>query len=100
MYASHVLEYDLVRQVSQSITPIYPTSTYQHPKENDMDLPPFPFYPLFTQVRETMNQEIKIMPGVWSPSFIGESQHATATHVAKTENHKQSLDILRRDIRR
>lgn len=46
-----------------------------------------------------MNKE-EIMPGVWSPSFIGESQHETATHVVKTTSHAQSLERLRQDIRK
>jgi len=66
LYASHVLDYDLVRQV-----------------------------------REPLNK-IEIMKGVWNPSFIGETQHATATHVIDhaSTTHAQSLALLRADIQR
>jgi hypothetical protein len=47
-----------------------------------------------------MNREVEIMPGVWSPSFIGESQHATATHVVTLPSQAESLAHLRDDIRR
>lgn len=43
------------------------------------------------------------MKGVWHPSFIGESQHAAATHVAvdyAKATHAQALGVLRGDIQR
>eukprot|EP00624_Nannochloropsis_granulata_P002250 evm.model.NODE_21477_length_6047_cov_27.332561.2 len=66
LYASHVLDYDLVRQV-----------------------------------REPLNK-MEIFKGVWNPSFIGESQHATASHVIDhaSTTHAQSLALLRADIQR
>ncbi len=66
LYESHVLDYDLVRQV-----------------------------------RAPLNQ-IEVMKGVWNPSFIGESQHATATHVvdAARTPHARAVKLLRQDIQR
>lgn len=57
---------------------------------------------VYEQVREPLNSGVAIMKGVWDPSFIGESQHATATHVVPHEatTHAQALQILRRDIQR
>jgi myo-inositol-1-phosphate synthase len=43
-------------------------------------------YDLVRQVREEMD-DVEIMEGVWDPSFIGESQHETATHVVKGEDN-------------
>ncbi|KAL7440836.1 hypothetical protein ACHAXH_008982, partial [Discostella pseudostelligera] len=56
---------------------------------------------LVRQVRNDMDQ-LEIMAGVWDPSFIGESQHATATHVVSGEDNASTrtrLDRIRRDIR-
>lgn len=44
--------------------------------------------------------EVEVLKGVWAPSFIGESQHASATHVVSYATHRESLDHLRQDIRR
>ncbi len=55
---------------------------------------------LVRQVRGEMD-EMDIMEGVWDPSFIGESQHATATHVVSGEDNvstRTRLDRIRRDI--
>mmetsp|Transcript_20924 Transcript_20924/g.37783 ORF Transcript_20924/g.37783 Transcript_20924/m.37783 type:complete len:482 (+) Transcript_20924:28-1473(+) len=56
---------------------------------------------LVRQVREEMDRT-EIMEGVWDPSFIGESQHETATHVVSGEDNASSrtrLERIRRDIR-
>ena len=49
-------------------------------------------YDLVRQVREHMNNNVEIMRGVWDPSFIGESQHDTATHAIAPHNASSSLD--------
>lgn len=56
---------------------------------------------LVRQVREEMD-ETEVMAGVWDPSFIGESQHETATHVVKGDDDfstRTRLARIRRDIR-
>jgi len=58
-------------------------------------------YDLVRQVREEMNQ-VEIMRGVYDPSFVGESQHATATHIVTDEECPGPLakmKRIRRDIR-
>lgn len=58
-------------------------------------------YDLVRQVREEMDG-VEIMEGVWDPSFIGESQHETATHVVKGEDNASTrarVERIRRDIR-
>lgn len=63
-------------------------------------------YDLVRQVRGEMN-EMPIMKGVYDASFLGESQHATATHIVNpfdTEIGKQmtifdKVQHLRKDIR-
>jgi myo-inositol-1-phosphate synthase len=63
LYASRILDYDLVRQV-----------------QDEMD-------------------QLPIMPGVWDPDFIGDSQHPTALHgVEPGLSQSQKLDRLRADI--
>ncbi|CAM9915018.1 unnamed protein product [Sphacelaria rigidula] len=59
-------------------------------------------FDLVRQVQEEMDQTT-VMPGVWDPDFIGESQHATATHVVgdgPNDTQQRRLEILREDIRR
>ncbi|KAL9181375.1 hypothetical protein ACHAXT_010180 [Thalassiosira profunda] len=56
---------------------------------------------LVRQVREEMDGT-DVMPGVWDPSFIGESQHATATHVVGGDDDASArtrVERIRRDIR-
>jgi myo-inositol-1-phosphate synthase len=56
---------------------------------------------LVRQVREEMDG-MDIMEGVWDPSFIGESQHATALNVVSGEDNSSTrcrLERIRRDIR-
>jgi myo-inositol-1-phosphate synthase len=56
---------------------------------------------LVRQVREEMDK-MEIMEGVWDPSFIGESQHETATHVVSGEDNlstRTRVERIRRDIR-
>ena len=56
---------------------------------------------LVRQVREEMD-DTEIMKGVWDPSFIGESQHDTATHVVTGEDNTSTrtrLERIRSDIR-
>jgi myo-inositol-1-phosphate synthase len=56
---------------------------------------------LVRQVRGEMDG-VEIMKGVWDPSFIGESQHETATHVVKGEDNASTrarVDRIRKDIR-
>lgn len=56
-------------------------------------------FDLVRQVREEMDS-LKLLPGIWDPDFIGESQHASATHVTGEGDSQQSrLDRLREDIR-
>lgn len=56
-------------------------------------------YDLVRQVREEMN-EIPILKGVYDESFLGESQHATATHIVEsTMSWKDKVEHLRNDIR-
>jgi hypothetical protein len=50
-------------------------------------------------VRGDLNT-LEVMKGVWAPSFIGESQHASATHTVTLPTHQDSLQHLREDIRR
>jgi myo-inositol-1-phosphate synthase len=59
-------------------------------------------YDLVRQVRDEMD-EMEIMPGVFDPSFVGETQHATATHIVSekdTETWRSKVERLRSDIRR
>jgi myo-inositol-1-phosphate synthase len=56
---------------------------------------------LVRQVREEMDGVV-VMEGVWDPSFVGESQHGTATHVVSGEDGSSTrtrLERIRRDIR-
>lgn len=56
---------------------------------------------LVRQVRNEMD-DTEIMEGVWDPSFIGESQHDTATHVVTGDDNETTrarLERIRRDIR-
>lgn len=56
---------------------------------------------LVRQVREEMDCT-EIMKGVWDPSFIGESQYDTATHVVTGEDNTSTrtrLERIRSDIR-
>ena len=56
---------------------------------------------LVRQVRDEMDGT-DVMAGVWDPSFIGESQHATATHAVGGDDDKSTrtrLARIRRDIR-
>eukprot|EP00903_Cladosiphon_okamuranus_P009565 g9107.t1 len=56
-------------------------------------------FDLVRQVREEMDS-LRLLPGVWDPDFIGESQHESATHVTGDGDSQQSrLEHLRRDIR-
>eukprot|EP00957_Ditylum_brightwellii_P035753 2710656-Ditylum_brightwellii.AAC.1 len=58
-------------------------------------------YDLVRQVRDEMN-DIEIMKGVYDASFVGESQHATATHIvsgADASSFKSQVEKLRSDIR-
>ncbi len=56
-------------------------------------------FDLVRQVREEMDS-LRLLPGVWDPDFIGESQHESATHVVGDGEHQQSrLERLRKDIR-
>lgn len=56
-------------------------------------------FDLVRQVRKEMDA-LKLLPGVWDPDFIGESQHASATYVAGDGESQQSrLDRLRENIR-
>ena len=56
---------------------------------------------LVRQVRDEMDA-MEIMPGVWDPSFIGESQHETAVNVVSGEDNsstRRRLERIRSDIR-
>lgn len=56
---------------------------------------------LVRQVRDEMDG-CDFMEGVWDPSFIGETQHPTATHVVKGDDDKSSrtrVERIRKDIR-
>ena len=56
-------------------------------------------FDLVRQVREEMDA-LRLIPGVWDPDFIGESQHASATYVAGDgESQQNRLDRLRDNIR-
>lgn len=56
-------------------------------------------FDLVRQVKTKMDA-LKVLPGVWDPDFIGESQHASATNVVGDGQSQQSrLELLRRDIR-
>lgn len=57
-------------------------------------------FDLVRQVREEMDT-LRLLPGVWDPDFIGESQHESARHVTGDGDSQQSrLDHLRKDIRK
>ncbi|CAN0026395.1 unnamed protein product [Discosporangium mesarthrocarpum] len=56
----------------------------------------------FDLVRQLQGEmdAVRVLPGVWDPDFIGESQHATATHVTGDgDSQLRRLDRLREDIR-
>lgn len=55
-------------------------------------------YDLVRQVREQVSR-MTIWPGVWDADFIGESQHATATHVVTATSCSEKVEILRSNIR-
>lgn len=56
-------------------------------------------FDLVRQVQGEMDG-LALLPGIWDPQFIGESQHASATHVVCEGDSQQCrLDRLRRDIR-
>ena len=58
-------------------------------------------YDLVRQVREEMDG-FEIMPGVFDPSFVGETQHATATNVVNANDAAtwgSKVNRLRSDIR-
>jgi myo-inositol-1-phosphate synthase len=56
-------------------------------------------YDLVRQVREEMN-DMPILKGVYDASFLGESQHATATHIVDPNlTLLQKVEHLRKDIR-
>lgn len=56
-------------------------------------------FDLVRQVQEEMDG-LALLPGIWDPQFIGESQHALATHVACDGDSQQTrLERLRSDIR-
>ncbi|CAN0517502.1 unnamed protein product, partial [Ectocarpus sp. 12 AP-2014] len=56
-------------------------------------------FDLVRQLREEMDT-LRLLPGVWDPDFIGESQHESATHVVGDGESQQSrLERLRKDIR-
>jgi len=61
-------------------------------------------YDLVRQVREDLNASTQKMlwPGIYNASFLGESQHATATHIVDTTNMTlwQQVEHLRADIRK
>lgn len=55
-------------------------------------------YDLVRQVREEMN-ELPVMPGIFDPDFVGESQHEGATHVrGDVATRSEQLAALREDI--
>lgn len=56
-------------------------------------------FDLVRQVKTEMDS-LKVLPGIWDPDFIGESQHASATNVVGDgESQTRRLEILRKDIR-
>lgn len=57
-------------------------------------------YDLVRQVREEMNR-VPIMKGVYEASFLGETQHATATHIVPvgSRTYWDLVEHLRQDIR-
>lgn len=56
-------------------------------------------YDLVRQVRENMNS-IEIMKGVYEESFLGETQHKTATNIVTgLKSFRDKVDHLRKDIR-
>lgn len=55
-------------------------------------------FDLVRQVQAEMDT-LKVLPGVWDPEFIGETQHATATHVVGDgASQQRRLECLRKDI--
>ena len=57
-------------------------------------------YDLVRQVRDEMNA-MRILKGVYDASFLGETQHATATHIVSNtdKTYWDLVDHLRNDIR-
>jgi myo-inositol-1-phosphate synthase len=56
-------------------------------------------YDLVRQVRKDMNS-MDIMKGVYDASFLGESQHATATHIVTgLDTYFDKVEHIRKDIR-
>eukprot|EP00752_Nemacystus_decipiens_P010201 g9091.t1 len=88
----------------------YPLADANHAAIGGWDIRPTPLgealynarildFDLVRQVREEMDS-LRLLPGVWDPDFIGESQHESATHVIGDGDSQQSrLEHLRRDIR-
>ena len=56
-------------------------------------------YDLVRQVRDEMNS-MKILKGVYDASFLGETQHATATHIVTgLDSFFDKVEHIRKDIR-
>ncbi|CAB9515595.1 Inositol-3-phosphate synthase [Seminavis robusta] len=57
-------------------------------------------YDLVRQVREEMNS-MEIKKGIYNSTFLGETQHATATHIVDTASLSfwQQVEHIRKDIR-
>ena len=59
-------------------------------------------YDLVRQVRDEMN-DIPILKGIYDKSFVGESQHATATHIVEGRDTyflRDKVEHIRNDIRK
>ena len=88
----------------------YPLADATHAVIGGWDIRPTPLgdalyasrvldYDLVRQVREEMN-EMKILKGIYDPSFLGESQYATATHIVTgATTFFEKVEHLRKDIR-
>ena len=50
------------------------------------------------QLSDTLD-DVEVMPGVYDPRFVGESQRATATHYKDLHDARSKVDALREDIR-
>ena len=53
---------------------------------------------LVRQLEATLDS-VEVMPGVYDPRYVGESQRATATHIKDLQDARSKVDALREDIR-
>ena len=55
-------------------------------------------YDLVRQLEGTLDG-VEVLPGVYDPRYVGESQRATATHIKNLPDARSKVDALREDLR-